>query len=169
MSITSIPLGIWQHCCELPRGEDTLWQMDGQKAMKFSAISDISHLSSQRTRYSKRMTAFRDWLLNCFNDAVCQCSWKHFSFAPFLPRISNIKPSSSCVPEIKNGRKRKEKKEREKKQDREEKKKCLFYDMGLSSRTTLNVAQIRAKQSRGRERGERERGRERERESESCV
>lgn len=126
MSITGILLGIRQHCCELPRGEDTLWHVDGQKAMKFSAISDISQLSSQRTRYSKRMTAFRDSLLNCFNDAVCEIQLETLAFAPFFPCISNIKPSSSCVPEIKNGREENRKREREKRQDREEKKSVCF-------------------------------------------
>lgn len=66
------------------------------------------------------MTAFRDSLLNCFNDAVfSNAAGNTFSFARFLLHISNIKPSSSCVPKIK-------KKEREKRQDREEKKSVCF-------------------------------------------
>lgn len=90
------------------------------------------------------MTAFRDSLPNRFNDAVkYSCSF-FLSFAPFLPRISNIKPSSSYVPEIKNEREEKKKNSKKRKKKREEtrqrgEEKCLFYDMGSSSRTTLNM------------------------------
>lgn len=116
--------------------------------MKFSAISDISHLGSQRQAIAKEWqhSEIHYWtvlMMLCF-----KCSWKHFFFCSFSPSHFQYKTIFQLCARDKKKRKRKETRQRGEE-------KCLFYDMGLSSRTTLNMwlKQNRWEKERAKERG----------------
>ncbi len=95
-----------------------------------------------------------------------KCSWKHFLLLLFSLAYQYKTIFQLCARDKKWEGREKKKREREETRQRGEEK-CLFYDMGLSSRTTLNMW---LKQSRWERASERERGEtNREREWVMCL